>query len=165
MRIGPALTALVLFASCTGSSNPPQATQPTSQDLVKVATRVYPLNGDRYVTCDFGYGGSTRYSNCPVTARLSDRLQTVFAGYVSAPEPLGAGQDPEWPVESITADRSGTGGVAHVVLTKPPTGSSRYDLVIIKSAGKLLVDDVYCTGADRATSSIYVDGWMNRFSC
>jgi hypothetical protein len=177
-----AVAALVLMlAACANSSAPlahtspspsanpastsPSATPMSADDLISVAAQIYPLQAGRYVTCDSGYGGSTRYAHCPVTARLGDRLLTVFSGYISAPEPLGGGQDPEWPAESITADPGGTGGVAHVVLTKPTSPSSRYDLVIILSGGKLLVDDIYCTGADPPTSSIYVDGWMNRFSC
>jgi hypothetical protein len=177
-----AVAALVLMlAACANSSAPlahtspspsanpastsPSATPMSADDLISVAAQIYPLQAGRYVTCDSGYGGSTRYAHCPVTARLGDRLLTVFSGYISAPEPLGGGQDPEWPAESITADPRGTGGVAHVVLTKPTSPSSRYDLVIILSGGKLLVDDIYCTGADPSTSSIYVDGWMNRFSC
>jgi len=177
-----AVAALVLMLAACGnspaplvqsSSSPsanPAAVRPSvaplaTDDLISVAARIYPLQAGRYVTCDSGHGGSMRYSQCPVTARLIDRLLTVFSGYVSAPEPLGGGQDPEWPAESIAADPGGTGGVAHVILTKPASPSSRYDLVIISSGGKLLVDDIYCTGADPATSSIYVDGWMSRFSC
>jgi hypothetical protein len=126
---------------------------------------VYPFEGGRYVTCDNGYGGPSRYSHCPLTTRLNDRLTTVFSGFVSAPEPLGGGQDPEWATESITAEPRGTGGVAHVTLAKPASPPSRYDLVIVLSNGQLLVDDLFCTGADPATSSIYIAGWMNRFHC
>ena len=126
---------------------------------------MYPFDGGRYVTCDNGYGGSARYSRCSVTARLNARLTTVFSGFISAPEPLGGGQDPEWATESITAEPTGTGGVAHITLAKSTSPGSRYDLVIVLSAGKLVVDDLYCTGADPATSSVYGDGWMNRFSC
>ena len=156
-------------ASASASANPasasPSATPVLATDLIAVAAQIYPLRAGQYVTCDSGYGGSTRYSTCPVTDRLNNRLLTVFSGSISAPEPLVGGQDPEWPTESVTADSNGTGGVAHVVLTKPASPSSNYDLVIISSGGKLLVDDMYCTGADPATSSIYVDGWMQRPAC
>lgn len=118
----------------------------------------------RYVTCDFLAGGPSRYSQCPITPRLNDRLLTVFTG-ISAPEPLGGGQDPEWPSESITSNPSDTGGVAHVVLSSPSSPPSRYDLVIVWSQGDLLVDDIYCTGADPATSTIYADGWSGRYMC
>ena len=100
-----------------------------------------------------------------MTPRLVSRLLTVFSGFISAPEPLGGGQDPEWPAESINADPNSTGGVAHVVLTKPASPGSHYDLVMVFSGGKLLADDLYCTGADPVTSSIYADGWMNRSGC
>jgi hypothetical protein len=126
---------------------------------------MYPYEGFRYVTCDSGYGGVSRYANCPVTKRLNDRLTTVFDGLVSAPEPLGGGQDPEWATRSITAEPSGSGGIAHVALAKPSAQGSRYDLVVIKSGANLLVDDFYCTGADRASSSIYREGWMSRYGC
>jgi hypothetical protein len=166
------IACLLSLAACTastpqtqGSPSPPSSTSPTADELVKVAEQVYPLEGFRYVTCDNGYGGSARYSHCPVTARLNDRLTTVFAGLISAPEPLGGGQDPQWVTESITADVSGSGGVAHVALTKPGSPGSRYDLLIVRSEGTLLVDDIYCTHADPATSSIYVAGWMDRFGC
>lgn len=134
-------------------------------DLVKVAAHIYPFEGGRYVSCDNGRSGPTRYSNCPLTARLNDRLLTVFSGFISAPEPLGGGQDPEWAAESATAEPTGTGGVVHVSLAKPNETGSRYDLVVILSKGQLVVDDIYCTGADPTTSSIYVPGWMNRFHC
>ena len=157
-------------ASATLSATPvapagASATPVRTADLIAVAAQIYPLRAGQYLTCDSGYGGSTRYSTCPVTDRLNTRLLTIFSGYISAPEPLGGGQDPEWPTESITAGPNGAGGVAHVVLTKPGSPSSHYDLVIIGSGGKLLVDDIYCTGADPSTSSIYVDGWMNRYAC
>lgn len=176
MRCG--FVALILMLAGCGtssaplaqtSSNPASASAPAKPvptgELMAVAAQIYPLQAGRYVTCDAGSGGSTRYSQCPVTTRLRDRLLTVFAGHISAPEPLGGGQDPEWPTESITADPSGTGGVAHVVLTKPASPSSHYDLVIISSGGNLLVDDIYCTGSTPESSSIYVAGWMDRFAC
>jgi hypothetical protein len=150
--------------SANPASASPAATPVATDALIAVARQIYPQKGDQYVTCDSGYGGSTRYSQCPVTTRLRDRLLTVFVG-ISSPEPLGGGQDPEWPMESVTAEASGTGGVAHVVLTKPDSPSSRYDLAIISFEGQLLVDDIYCTGADPATSSIYVDGWGRRYLC
>lgn len=150
--------------SANPASASPSAPVPTG-DLISVAAHIYPLQAGRYVTCDAGSGGLTRYSQCPVTTRRRDRLLTVFSGYISAPEPLGGGLDPEWPTESITADPRDTGGIAHVVLTKPASPSSRYDLVTISSGGNLLVDDIYCTGDDPATSSIYVAGWMDRFAC
>ena len=117
------------------------------------------------MACDNAYGGPSRYTHCPVTQRLNDRLIDVFSGFLSAPEPLGGGQDPEWATESISAETGGTGGVAHVALAKPNSAPSRYDLIIIRQGGKLLVDDVYCTGADAKTSSIYLDGWMDRYGC
>jgi hypothetical protein len=165
------IAGLLALVACSNASGPQGSPSPlpttslTAADLVKVAAEIYPFEGGRYVTCDNGYGGPARYSHCPVTVRLNDRLLTVFSGFISAPEPLGGGQDPEWATESITADLSGTGGVAHVVLTKPGSQSSRYDLVIVRSEGNLLVDDLYCTKTDPATSSIYVAGWMNRFGC
>ncbi len=177
-----AVVALVLMLAACGSSsaplaqaspslsaNPasagPSATPVSTGDLISVAEQIYPFQAGRYVTCDWGYGGSKRYSHCPVTARLRDRLLTVFSGYISGPEPLGGGQDPEWPTESITGEPSGAGGVAHVVLTKSASPPNRYDLVIVSSGGKLLVDDIYCTGADPASSSIYGAGWMERVAC
>jgi len=161
------VVALLLLTACSSSPAPQAqpAFSPSVADLVNVAAQIYPSEGGRYVTCDSGFSGSTRYSHCPVTARLNDRLLTVFSGSISAPEPLGGGQDPEWPMESISSDLSGTGGVAHVELAKPGSPSSRYDLVIHRTQGKLLVDDIYCTKADPSTSSIYQTGWMNRSGC
>lgn len=158
-----AVSALCLSA-CSSSLSSAEAS-PTAADLVKVAAEMYPFQGFRYVACDNTYGGPSRYSRCPVTQRLNDRLTTVFSGFVSAPEPLGGAQDPEWAAQSISAEASGTGGVAHVALAKPNSAPSRYDLVIIRDHGKLLVDDLYCTGADPKTASIYVDGWMDRYQC
>lgn len=139
---------------------------PPVLNLTGVAAQMYPYQSVGYMPCDQGHNDPTHgYSHCPVTARLLNQLLTVFLGVSSPPDPLGGGQDPIWQAESITADESGTGGVAHIMLTKSSSPSSRYDLVIIMSGGNLLVDDLYCTGANPVTSSIYASGWINRESC
>ena len=90
-----------------------------------------------------------------MTTRLRSRLNAVVSGIPSAPDPLGGGQQAYWDLRSITAELTSTGGVVHVVLTLTPVnGQEHKDLVIIRSGGKPLVDDIYCTGQDPTTSSI-----------
>ena len=83
----------------------------------------------------------------------------------SCPDEVGGGQHPEFDAESISADPSTTGGVIHVTLTTGPN-SSLTDLVVTAiGTGSLLVDDIYCTGSDPATSDAYAPGWSNRSPC
>lgn len=160
--------------SPTAAPTPTPLPAATVAQLVAVAEAVYPAcagssacaaAGTKYTTCD-----SARPSllgpRCPLTARLSSALQAAISGVTSAPDPLGGGQDPEWATESITADVTGTGGVAHVALGfGPGTTSERHDLLIVLDGGRLLVDDIYCTGSSPATTDAYAPGWLNRSTC
>jgi hypothetical protein len=160
----PSVAEVSVAPSPAQSSSSPSPNPTPADNLAIVAAQIYPLESGQYVTCDSGHGGPTRYANCPVTPRLMNRLLTVNTG-PGAPEPLGGGQDPVWQSETITTDASGLAAVAHVVLSNPGSPPNRYDLVMVSSASGLLVDDIYCTGTDRATSSIYVDGWSTREAC
>lgn len=160
----PSAAQVSVVPSPTQNSPNPTPSRSPTDNLAIVAAQIYPLEAGQYVTCDSGFGGSTRYANCPVTPRLMNRLLTVNTG-PSAPEPLGGGQDPLWQSETITTDSSGAAGLAHVVLSNPGQPPNRYDLVMASSAAGTLVDDIYCTGTDRATTSIYVDGWSAREAC
>lgn len=121
-----------------------------------------PTSGTSYTTCEAG--GSDLFAACPITDRLKAQLNKDIQGVPSAPDPLGGGQDPYWATETITADATATGGVAHVVLGNG-SSSNKTDLLIVVSGGKLLVDDIYCTSSDPATTDAYAAGWLDRSTC
>lgn len=155
----------------TPAPTPAPTLAATARQLTSVVQAVYPAchsscigGGTQYTTCESGY--SPPFSTCPLTARLIARLEAdIKSAGPSAADPLGGGQDPYWVTESLTANASVTGGVAHVVLGFGGRTPSRKDLVVVLSNGHLLVDDVYCTGQNPATTDAYTAGWMNRSTC
>lgn len=165
----PPATA-TLSASAVASPSIPIAT-PTPTDtlagrLIAVAEKVYPscgadhcfTEGVNFTTCD---GGFLSPPSCPATPRLSAQFDTICAAWVhDCPDMFGGGQDPVWATESLASDPSGTGGVAHVILGYPGLSDFKVDLVIVSSRGELLVDDLYPTGDDPATSDAYSGNWM-----
>lgn len=120
---------------------------------------------NHFASCDFGSSGASRWANCPLTPRLITQLNADVQGVPSAAEPLGGGQDPYWATESITAEPGPTGGLVHAALGYGGNPSTRTDLVVVVVNGRLLVDDVYCTGSNPSTSDAYAPGWLNRSNC
>jgi hypothetical protein len=87
-------------------------------------------------------GANNDLSQCPVTDRLKTRL-------MQANLTLCRCQNPSLAFD-VNAMPTQTGGVAHVILgTNFP---AKMDLVIVQTAGKLLVDDEICTGGGASTS-------------
>jgi hypothetical protein len=136
---------------------------------------VHPVcvgHGTNFTTCDSGLTAATpsagdRFSLCPFTARLSRQLTIDAQGGGAGGgggDPVGGGQDPEWKTEAISTSATATGGGAEVTLI---VGANVFktDLVIISSGGRLLVDDIYCAGADPRTTDAYVSGWDSRATC
>jgi hypothetical protein len=144
----------------------------TSAQLSAVAARVYPpcagtctATGAMFTSCEIHQGG-TLFSACPITLRLRTQLLKDVAGVVSAPDPLGGGQDPQWLTETIRAAPSASGGVAHIILGfTASTTHETYDLLIVVQSGRLLADDIYCTGQDPSTADAYASGWLQRSTC
>jgi hypothetical protein len=142
-------------------------------ELSVVASMIYPActpdncAGDAtYTTCDAGSSGPDVFASCPLTARLDAQLKREVDGVASASDPLGGGQDPEWLTETVTAMPSATGGIVQVALGfGPGTTTETYTLVVILQGSQLLVDDLYCTGANPATSDVYAPGWPDRSVC
>ncbi len=119
-----------------------------------------------FTTCDAGASGADVFASCPLTPRLTTQLQTDTAGAVSAPDPLGGGQDPEWTTETFAAAPSNTGGVVHVSLEfGQGINPERLDLVVLLTGSQLLVDDIYCTGTDPASGDAFAGGWLTRSVC
>ncbi len=119
-----------------------------------------------FTTCTAGSSGADVFALCPLTTRLSGQLKSEVAGVPSAPDPLGGGQDPEWTTEMVTAVPSATGGVAHVTLgTGPGATTEKLDLIVVLQGSQLLVDDLYCTGADPTTGDVFAPGWLARSVC
>ncbi len=145
----------------------------SSNELTALAAHVYPpctpatcAGSSMFTTCDAGASGSDVFASCPFTPRLATQLHTDAAGAVSAPDPLGGGQDPEWTTETFAATPSRTGGVVHVLLGfGPGTNPEKLDLVVLLTGSQLLVDDIYCTGSDPATGDAFADGWITRSVC
>jgi hypothetical protein len=110
---------------------------------VAVAKAIFPYfpQYSYYSVC----GANNDLSQCPVTDRLKTRL-------MQANLTLCRCQNPALSFDA-TAAPTQTGGVAHVILgDQLPV---KMDLVIVQTAGKLLVDDEICTGGGPSTS-IYV---------
>lgn len=121
-----------MTATATPAASTPAATgtSSASDELVAVAKAIYPYS------TQYGYysvcGVNGDLSHCPVTDRLRTLLtqrQTTLCGC----------QNPSLSME-VTATPTATGGVAHVVLGSPP-GAQKFDLIVVRSAGALLVDD------------------------
>jgi hypothetical protein len=110
---------------------------------VAVAKAIFPYfpQYSYYSVC----GANNDLSQCPVTDRLKTRL-------MQANLTLCRCQNPALSFDA-TAAPTQTGGVAHVILgDQLPV---KMDLLIVQTAGKLLVDDEICTGGAPSTS-IYV---------
>jgi hypothetical protein len=153
----------------TATPTPAPAIAATSAQLSAVAVLVYPrcagtctATGAIFTSCEINQSG-TLFSACPITVRLRTQLLKDVSGVVSAPDPLGGGQDPQWQTETISATPSAQGGVAHVILGfTDSTTHETYDLLIVVQSGRLLVDDIYCTGQSPSTTDAYASGWLNR---
>jgi hypothetical protein len=125
------------------SPNPSAPAGPAAADLVAVAKVIFPYfpQYNYYSVC----GANGDLSQCPVTDRLKTRLTQSKLTLCRCNNPsLSLG---------VTASLTQTGGTAHVILgDQLPV---KMDLVIVQTAGKLLVDDEICTGGGPSTS-IYV---------
>jgi hypothetical protein len=47
----------------------------------------------------------------------------------------------------------------------PGTTPEKYDLVVVLDGSQLLVDDIYCAGADPTDTDVYSAGWIDRSTC
>jgi len=94
------------------------------------------------------------------------QLGNDVAGVVSAPDPLGGGQDPGWSTETFDPQPSSTGGTVHVSLGfGQGSPVEKIDLLVVLQGSDLLVDDIYCTGADPESTDAYAPGWLARSVC
>jgi hypothetical protein len=119
-----------------------------------------------FTTCDASSSGPDVFAPCPLTMRLVTQLKSDVNGVVSAPDPIGGGQDPEWITRTVTPAATATGGVVHVTLGfGPGTTTEKYDLIVVLHGSQLLVDDIYCTGTDPAGADVFVAGWLGRSVC
>jgi hypothetical protein len=194
-QCGVAIVAVVMLVSCGSSTQPatstatptvsptpvlvatptaaPATAAATVDELRVVASNVYPActpancAGDAmYTTCDATSPGPDVFAPCPLTTKLDSQLKSEVDGVASAPDPIGGGQDPEWLTEAVTAMPSATGGVVGVTLGfGPGTTPEKYDLVVILQGSQLLVDDIYCAGADPTDTDVYAAGWIDRSTC
>lgn len=170
---GTPTTAPSFTPTPTTTPVPSSTAAASSNELTALAAQVYPhctpatcaAAGSMFTTCDAGSSGSDVFASCPLTPRLAAQLEAVAASVVSAPDPLGGGQDPEWTTETFVATPSSTGGVVQVTLGFGQGNPEKHDLVVILSGSQLLVDDIYCTGSDPASGDAYADGWVARSPC
>lgn len=90
------------------------------------------------------------YDNCPVTARLAQRLDS---GPTPGAEPLCRCQN-TWQQSSISVTQTPDPSVwtVHVVLTFGPGATVKIDLLVRRTAAGWLADDTTCTGQGSATS-------------
>lgn len=131
-------------ATSTGANGDPIASSGSdmsSQEIVAVAEETFPQESQYqyYVVC----GVDGNLTGCPYTDRLKARLRETG-------QTLGRAQNPS-STFTVRADVIGRdSGVAHVVMFQ---GRQAMDLIVIKTGGRVLVDDETCTG--RAATSIY----------
>ena len=175
----PAASPAATSSSSSASSASSSTTQmPTVAQLQAAAAAVYPAclspvcaSGAKFTTCDSGLSGQEgvmgeALTTCPITARLRQQIETVTAGAAGAPDPLGGGQDAQFASEAFTATPGANGGTVHAVLTPSGRGAgATIDLVFVSGGSKLLLDDLYCTGKDPATTDVYEAGWLTRAIC
>jgi hypothetical protein len=162
-----------LIRVATPTAAPAITAAATVDELSVVAAAVYPActpancAGDAmYTTCDASSPGPDVFAPCPLTTRLDSQLKSDVDGVASAPDPIGGGQDPAWLTETVSAMPSATGGVVAVTLGfGPGTTPEKYDLVVVLDGSQLLVDDIYCAGADPADTDVYSAGWIDRSTC
>jgi len=98
-------------------------------------------------------GGRTQhYDNCPLTARLVQRLD---AHPTPQAEPLCRCQN-YWQQSAVTVTRTPdpTVWIDHVVLTFGPGATVKIDLRVLQTSGGWMGDDTTCTG-QAETTSIY----------
>jgi hypothetical protein len=166
-------TAPSFTPAATVTPAPSSTAAASSNELTALAAQVYPpctpatcaASGSMFTTCEAGSSGSDVFASCPLTPRLATQLQAVAASVVSAPDPLGGGQDPEWTTETFAATPSSTGGVVHVTLGVGQGNPEKLDLVVLLTGSQLLVDDIYCTGSDPVAGDAFADGWVARSAC
>ncbi len=130
----------------------PMSSQPalTVAAIEAVARRVF--------AGEYPMGCRTNDPACPITQRLAAR---VFA--VPSPNAVGPGpyspfcrcQNPASRAMTVTGELADSGGVAHVALY-PDVHAIRVDLIMVSQSGKLLVDDMQCTGKG-ASTSVYAE--------
>jgi hypothetical protein len=127
----------------TSSAPTTSAASASAADLVAVAKLIYPYDAQYgyYTVC----GANGDLSRCPVTDRLK--------AYLTQKQMTLCGCQNPAPSMDATATSTGPGGVAHVTLGYQPT-PVRFDLIIVRDGGRLLVDDQQCTGVG-PSSSIY----------
>jgi hypothetical protein len=107
-----------------------------------------------YAECQYYHGGDPSFKACPLTARLEARL-TSRTGHF--PPRYGAGAFCRCLAVSadiaVSAALGRDEATAHVRLFG---GSQTVDLLLVRSSGYLLVDDIQC-GGKGSSSSIYID--------
>lgn len=109
---------------------------PEQAEAHSVADDTFPYVGHSYSVC--GLNGDT--SKCPFTERLKTRLQQARATLCRCQNP--------WNDRTIGADATLVGWTAHVRMG----GAWKFDLLLVRENGQLLVDDEVCAGAGPSTS-------------
>ena len=117
-------------------------------DVEAVARQVY--HGQYPMGC------SMNDRACPITRRLAARVFAVATPHPGVEQPGPADpfcrcQNPGSRSMSVAGEVTAAGGVAHVTLY-PDAHPIRIDLVMLEQDGRLLVDDMRCTGGGPATS-------------
>jgi hypothetical protein len=147
----PVATAAAASASPTApTAAPSSAPLATKADVEAVARQIYVGSNPMGRQCTSG---------CPVTQRLVDRIMVLIR-----PNPGGPGPGDPWcgcqnPPDSfsIQGEPTTTGGTAHVTLNYGDK-ANRLDLVEVWQDGRLLADDLRCTGRGEESSIYNVNG-------
>jgi hypothetical protein len=143
------LLAAALFSPLgVAGANPNMAGASSPEEAVRILieTLYNPSAGNK--PCNALNG---QFADCPVTARLLQRLQNPIAGQETG-NLVSRSQNPPQSVTITPVDN--TGQLAHID-TKWQYGTSSYSITfaVVKEADGWRVDDSYCTGAPQ--TSIY----------
>jgi hypothetical protein len=150
---GVAPTSAVAPASSGGNaataSNSSSTLGPSAAEIEAVAQQVY--------AGEYPMGCSPRNRpTCPMTDRLADRFAELSQPNAHRPGPPNwwcGCQNPASRAINIDAVATAGGGIAHVTLY-PDVNPIKLNLIVVRQAGELLVDDIQYTGR-AGTVSIY----------
>ena len=123
------------------------STGPSAAEIKAVAQQVFA--GEYPMGCS-----PKNRSTCPMTDRLANRFAELSQPIPGRPGPpnLWCGcQNPASQAINIDAEATANGGIAHVTLY-PDVNPIKLDLIVVRQAGTLLVDDVQYAGRGTSTS-------------
>lgn len=134
--------------SSTATPSPtasPSLSPSASAPETAVAAAVSTIYGPQHDACVV----MNDYSACPVTSRLLTRLQQTP---ISRADPFCRCQNPYQNVSMSVVMNSDTTSTVRLILSWGETVSQRFDVFVVYTSGRWLIDDIQCSGAGTSTS-------------